>query len=427
MIAQSHVAATSARPMTMTEKALARASGRESVRPGDLVVVRVDRAVLTETQFAPNSINWREPRHIANPESIAIVADHAVPAPTVRDAAAIKYAREFSERFDLRFFDVGGSGISHELVAENRLARPGEVLLCADSHTCASGAFNCAARGVGGLEMVSVVCTGETWFVVAPSVLVTLTGELPPHCDGKDAFLAIAQEYGSADNRNLEFAGPGVTGMSLHHRRTVATQCMEIQAGFVMFPCDDVIRDHFSDLVNPVHADPEAEYDEQWRVDLSQVVPKVATPGGVVGNVTDVTKVAGLQLDQCFIGSCANGHLEDFRLAAETLRGRKVAKGTRLIVTPASQQIHAEASRAGYVADIIEAGGIVTNSTCGACYGYHMGVLADGERCLTASTRNFKGRMGSAEAEVYLASARTVAASAVAGEIIDPRELTNED
>lgn len=412
-------------PMTMTEKILARASGRDAVAPGDLVVVDVHRAVVTETSLAPNSINWREPKVIANADAVSIVVDHAVPAPAVRDADAGQYARHLADEFGIEIFDVGTGGISHELMAEHRLARPGEILLCADSHTCASGAFNCAARGVGGLEMVGVVTTGKTWFVVAPSVRVTVTGTLDPACDGKDAFLAMAERYGSADNKNLEFVGPGIAGMSMHDRRIVATQCMEVNAGFVLFPCDEVVRAHFPDEVTGVEPDPDAQYAEEWELDLSAVVPKVATPGGVVGNVTSVEELVGLHLDQCFVGSCANGHLEDFRVVAEVLAGNHVARGTRLIVTPASQEIAADAAALGYTETILRAGGIVTNATCGACYGYHMGVLGDGERCLTASTRNFQGRMGSPDAEVYIASTRTVAMSAVAGHIIDPSEVAH--
>lgn len=416
------------RPMNTVEKILARASGRAFVSPGDLVVVDVDRAVLTESQLAPNGLAWREPTQVAHPERVAIVADHAVPAPTVRDADAMRYARTFADHFGVKMFDVGaGGGISHEVMAENRLARPGEILLCGDSHTCASGAFNCAARGVGGLEMVSILATGQTWFVVAPTIRVELTGALPAGCDGKDVFLALAQRYGSAENHNLEFAGDAIAGMSLHTRRIIATQGIEIGAGFVLFPCDELTRSHFDELVVGVEPDEDAEYAAVWQLDLAALVPKIAEPGGIVGRVKDASEAVGVRVDQCFVGSCANGHLEDFRVVASIVAGRKVAAGTRLIVTPASQAIYAAAVREGYVATILEAGGIVTPSTCGACYGYHMGVLGDGETCITASTRNFKGRMGSPNAEVYLASTRTVAESALAGRVAVPKEFSHAD
>jgi 3-isopropylmalate/(R)-2-methylmalate dehydratase large subunit len=274
--------------------------------------------------------------------------------------------------------------------------------------------------------MLQVACTSATWFVVAPSIRVELTGELPPNAEGKDVFLALAGAHGSAGNANLELVGDGVRALSLRDRRTIATQCAEIDAEFAIFACDDAVTSHLAERgvseLSPVAADPDASYAATWSLDLAKVAPKVATPGKIVGNVVDAGALSGVRLDQCFIGSCANGQLEDFRIAAETLAGRCVAHGTRLIVTPASQQVYLDAVRAGYVATITEAGGVVTNSTCGACFGYHMGVLGDGEVCLTASTRNFKGRMGSPTSEVYMASTRTVAASALAGTIVDPRE-----
>jgi 3-isopropylmalate/(R)-2-methylmalate dehydratase large subunit len=411
----------------MIEKILARSSGASSVSPGEVVVAEVDQTIVLDMQTLPNAVNWRTPLHVAKPDRVAVVLDHTVPSPSVGDAVGAQRARELAERFGLRLFDLGGHGISHQLIAEHGLARPGELLLCADSHTCASGAFNCAARGVGGLEILQVLCTGSTWFVVAPTVKVVLSGTLPEFCEGKDVFFELAKRYGSAENSNLEFGGTGLGALSLHDRRTLATQCAEINAEFVLFPADQVVRDYLAergieDSV-PVEADDDAEYRGLWELDLGEVEPQVAAPGGVIDNVRSAGELRGVALDQCFIGSCANGHLEDFATAAAILRGRKVAAGTRLIVTPASQQVYLDAVRAGHVETIVEAGGTVTSSTCGACFGYHMGVLGDGETCLTASTRNFKGRMGSPSAEVYMGSTHTVAASAVAGFIIDPREL----
>ncbi len=357
-----------------------------------------------------------------------MILDHGAPAPTTRDANGHHLAREFCERFAIDdFFDIGDHGICHQIIAEHGLARPGELLLCSDSHTCAGGAFNAAARGVGGIEMIQIICTGTTWFVVAPTVRVELSGKLGPACEGKDVFLALAGAHGSAENRNVEFVGGGVGALSLHDRRTVATQCAEINAEFAIFSSDSVIEAYLAERgveePSPVEPDAGADYDDTWTLDLGAVEPQIATPGKIVGNVAPVTQQRGTRLDQCFIGSCANGHLEDFAVAASVLDGRKVAPGTRLIVTPASQRVYLDAVRAGYVATIMEAGGVVTSSTCGACFGYHMGVLGKDEVCLTASTRNFKGRMGSPSSEVYMASARTVAASAVIGAITDPREL----
>jgi len=421
-------AAGPATAMTAVEKVLARASASEAVAPGDIVVTAVDRAVLLDMQFSSTAIGWREPRRLAHPERLAVVIDHAVPAPSVNDADGARRARTFARRFGVRdFFDVGDHGICHQVIAERGLARPGELLVCSDSHTTAAGAFNCAARGVGTLEMLAVACTGSTWFIVAPTIEVVLTGELATGCEGKDVFLALASRFGSAHGANLEFRGDGVGGLSLHDRRTVATQCVELDAEFALFPCDERLRAHFAALgiaiATPVAADEGACFAARWELDLATLEPLVARPGGVLGNVESARSAAGVQLDQCFVGSCANGHLEDLALAARLLAGRRVASGTRLIVTPASQGVYLEAARRGYLEPIVAAGGVVTNSTCGACFGHHMGVLGEDEVCLTSSTRNFAGRMGSPRAAVWLGSTATVIASALAGRITDPRDL----
>jgi len=425
-------ARASAAPMTATEKVLARASGRDRVSAGDIVVTSVDRAVLLDMQFSSTAVQWREPQRVAHPERLAVIIDHAVPAATANDALGARRARAFVARFGLSdFFDVGDHGICHQVIAENGLARPGELLVCSDSHTTAAGAFNCAARGVGTLEMLAVACTGSTWFVVAPTIEVSLGGRLAAGCEGKDVFLALAQRFGSAAGANLEFVGGGIAGLSLHDRRTIATQCVEIDAEFVLFPCDEVVRDHLAARGVPaatgVTADAGSDLAARWELDLAALQPLVARPGGVVDHVEGAGEVGEIRLDQCFIGSCANGHIEDLALAASLLAGRRIARGTRLIVTPASQRVFLEAARRGYLAPIVEAGAVVTNSTCGACFGHHMGVLGDGEVCLTSSTRNFAGRMGSPRSEVWLGSTRTVIASALAGRIADPRTLVARD
>lgn len=410
--------------MTMVERILARGAGQSEVRVGDVVVCEVDRIVLIDLPF----IDWIEPLRLVDPERLAVIIDHAVPAPSVADAQAAATARAFVERWGIRrFFDIGRHGISHQVLAENGLARPGEVLACTDSHTCAAGAFNTAARGLGPLEMVSIACRGHTWYRVAPTVRYELEGRMPPGVSGKDVFLHIANEYGEATNHNVEFGGPGVASMPLNDRRTIATQGAEIGADFTTFPCDDVVREYLRGRTEEdwqsADADADARYADLRVVDLDRIPPYVARPGRVIGNALPVCEVEEVRLNQCFIGSCANGQIEDLRIAAEILEGQQVARGVRLIVTPASQAVYLEAVQRGYVATLSAAGALVTNSTCGACFGYHMGVLAPGEVCLTASTRNFRGRMGSPDADVWMASPATVAASAVTGRITDAREL----
>ncbi|GAA1391524.1 aconitase/3-isopropylmalate dehydratase large subunit family protein [Pseudonocardia kongjuensis] len=411
--------------MTMVEKILARASGRPAVQAGDTVVARVDMNVLIDLMFT----RWPDPLTIADADRTAIVLDHAVPAPSVVDADAGVLARRFAARFGIdRFYDVGRHGICHQVIAENALALPGQVLTCTDSHTCAGGAYNNAARGLGPVEIVSILCTGETWYGVAPTIRYELTGALPAGITGKDVFLHLAGTWGDATNHTLEFGGPGLASLPMNDRRTIATQGAEVSADFSVFEFDERcaahLREHGADPdFTPAHPDPDAAYVDTREIDLGALHPYVARPGRVSANAVPVPDVEDRAVHQCFIGSCANGQLDDLRIAAEILDGRQVARQVRLIVTPASQQVYRDAVRLGYVQAIADAGAVVTNSTCGACFGYHMGVLGAGEVCLTASTRNFRGRMGSPDAEIYMASTATVATSAVTGRITDPRTV----
>jgi 3-isopropylmalate/(R)-2-methylmalate dehydratase large subunit len=408
----------------MAEKIMASRAGVSSVKPGDLVVCQVDMAVQLDRSFATFT-----PKRIADPDRVAVVMDHAIPAPTEWDAELQIRARDFVKRFGVtRFFDVGDHGICHQVILEQGLALPGELLACGDSHSSASGALNCASRGLGSLEMIQVVCTGQTWFKASPTVRILLEGTKPPGVFGKDIFLHIAAVVGSVEGHNVEFGGPGVHGLGLDDRSTIATMCTEISANFATFPADDVILKHLEPLADrpfePVESDPDAVYARTYTIDLGGLRPYVARPDSVPKNCVTVDELEeGIAIDQAFVGSCANGKLEDLRVAAAICRGRRIADGVRFIVTPASQRIYAQAVRLGYVIDLVEAGAVVTNSTCGACHGGHLGLVGPGEVCLTSSTRNFKGRMGSAEAKIYMASSATVAASAIAGTITDPTPL----
>jgi 3-isopropylmalate/(R)-2-methylmalate dehydratase large subunit len=271
------------------------------------------------------------------------------------------------------------------------------------------------------------MCTGKTWYQVAPTIRYELVGEKPAHISGKDIFLYVAGTYGDATNHNLEFGGPGLASVPMNDRRTIATQGAEVSADFTTFPADELCRaflDARADRAyTPADPDGDAQYAARREIDLTALEPYVARPGGVANNAVPLSEIEQRPVHQCFIGSCANGQIEDLRIAAEMLRGHRVADGVRLIVTPASQRTYNEAVKLGYVETLSDAGAIVTNSTCGACFGYHMGLLGAGEVCLTASTRNFRGRMGSPDAEIYMASPATVAAAAIAGHIINPREL----
>jgi 3-isopropylmalate/(R)-2-methylmalate dehydratase large subunit len=414
--------------MTMAHKVLAARSGLAEVRPGQIVVTDVDLIVMADTVFSQTPDCMPDDlKKVAHPERVAVLMDHAVPAPTIRVANAHRRAREHAARLGFRrIADVGRGGIEHQLIFEECLALPGQLVASNDSHTSAAGVLNCAARGLGLADIFQLVCTGKTWYKVSPTVKFRLEGALPFGVYGKDVFLAIAEKYGSQEGHDIEFEGPGLESMPLDDRATLSTMCTELNANFVMMPADRLVREHIASVTNEpfdaVESDPDAEYAAVHVVDLDELAPRIAMPNSMNRNVRSASSIGEerVKVDQAFIGSCANGKLSDLRVAAEIVRGRRVADGVRFIVTPGSQAIYLEALRLGYIETLIVAGALVTNSTCGACAGGHMGVLAPGEVCITSSTRNFKGRMGSPDAQIYMGSSATVAASAVEGHIADP-------
>jgi 3-isopropylmalate/(R)-2-methylmalate dehydratase large subunit len=413
--------------MTIIEKILARASGAATIGPGDLAVVDVDLAVLIDLSFSPSS--WREVLKVHDPDKVVVVFDHDVPASN-RDTAAMHVrGREFVRRFGIsRFHDVGpDQGISHVVVAENAYCLPGTVMACSDSHTCSAGALNCAARGLGAPDLLYALTTGKTWFRVGETVRYDFDGQLAEGVSTKDLFLHIAGTYGDHANRNVEFGGPALAHLSIDARRTLTTMGAELSAEFATFEPDDVLIDYVKARnpapFEPQYPDPDAGYAARHRIALDKLQPMIALPDRVIRNTVPVEEAAGEPIQQAFIGSCANGTLDDLAEAARVLTGRRVAPGVRLLVTPGSQRIFAAAAKAGYVQTLLEAGAVVTPATCGACYGGHMGVLGPGETCITASTRNFRGRMGDPTARIYMASPATVAASAVAGRIAHPGRI----
>ena len=415
--------------MTIAEKILAKKSGRDRVAAGDLVTVNVDTVVLFDNNFMPSI--WQDVLKMEHPERVVVILDHRVPAPTIQSAGAHRTARKFVEKFNIaRFHDVGGTqGICHQVVADEGYALPGTVLVCSDSHTCSAGAFNCIARGVGGPDVMYSATKGETWFRVGTTVRYEITGALRKGVTTKDVFLHIAGTYGDHATQNVEFGGPGVAGLSMSARKTLSTMGAELSCEFATFEADEVLADYLracgKTKIEPVHPDRDAKYFDVRRLDLSKLEPLVALPDSVLNNSRAVGEVAGTKVDQAFIGSCANGTLDDLTLAAQVLAGRKVSPQMRLIVTPGSMHVYREALRTGVIAALAEAGAVITNPTCGACGGGHMGVLGPEEVCITASTRNFKGRMGDPSSKVYMASPATVAASAIKGAISDAREFLN--
>jgi 3-isopropylmalate/(R)-2-methylmalate dehydratase large subunit len=352
-----------------------------------------------------------------------------VPAPDKDSAEAHAYGREFARRFGIRrLHDVGPEqGVSHAIVADNAYALPGTVLVCSDSHTCASGAFNCAARGIGGPDLLAAITTGKTWYRVGETVRYDLAGALRPGVSAKDLFLYLAGTYGHHTNRNVEFGGPGLANLSIDARRTIAAMGAELSAEFATFECDERLVEYVKARnpapFTPVAPDPDAAYADRRTIELDRMEPLVALPDAVIDNSVPVSQVAGEKIDQAYIGSCANGSLDDLAEAARVVKGRRVAPGVRLLVVPNTQRVYQAAVKAGYVETLVEAGAVVTSATCGACFGGHMGVLGPGETCITASTRNFKGRMGDPSARIFMASPATVAASAIAGCIADAGEF----
>jgi 3-isopropylmalate/(R)-2-methylmalate dehydratase large subunit len=414
--------------MTMVEKILARCAGQSRVGPGDIVSCKVDWAVEFELPFA-RSHNRPIPNKVWDASRIALILDHVVPAPTVVMAEGLKAARDFAKRVGIKhFFPEGRHGICHQLVAEMGFALPGTLLACGDSHSSANGAFNCASRGLGAMEMLYVLCKGETWFEVCPTVRYVLKGEMPDYVYSRDVIHYIAGAYGEHANQNVEYVGPGLRSLTIADRQTIATMSTELSAEFATFECDDktdaYLRDRAKEPYTTVFSDADAKFADVRTIDLGALEPQIVLPHFVPKNVRPLSEVAGLKIDQGFIGSCANGRIEDLRIAAGILKGRSVHPDSRLIITPASTQVAKDAAREGLIEIFLDSGAVFTNSTCGACNGGHMGLIAAGERCLTSSTRNFKGRMGSKDSEILMASPATVAASSIMGVVCDPRNLS---
>lgn len=413
--------------MTMLEKIMARCSGQSRIEPGDILSCRVDWAVEFDLPFA-RSHHRPIPNKVWDTSRIVLILDHAVPAPTVTMADGLKAAREFAkERGIKHFYPEGRQGIVHQLVAEKGFALPGTLLACGDSHSSASGAFNCAARGLGSMEMLYILCKGETWFEACPTVRYVLEGRLSEGVYARDVLHYIAGFYGEHLNQNVEYVGSGLKHLDIAARQTIATMSTELSAEFATFEFDDqteaYLKDRAQEAYSPVFSDQDAKLSDVRSIDLDNLEPQVVMPHFVPHNVRPVREVVGLKIDQAFIGSCANGRIEDLRVAAQILKGRSVHPESRLIITPASTQVAIDAAREGLIEIFLEAGAVFTNPTCGACNGGHLGLIGAGERCLTSSTRNFKGRMGSKDAEILMASPATVAASAITGAVRDPRKL----
>jgi len=413
---------------TFAQKVLAAKSGARHVEPGQIVTVRPDH-LLMHDNAAPivSKVSADLDKYGLHDSSVpVIVLDHVVPASNEKTATSHKKIRDFVAKFGVRNFFDAGEGICHEILVAKGLAAPGSVIVGSDSHTCTYGAVGSFATGIDRTEAAAILLTGKTWLKVPQSLKVVVRGKLRPPASAKDLVLTIIGDIGAdgANYLSVEFHGE-VGSLSMEERLTIANMGVEMGAKNAVFPVDDLTRRYLAEARapkgwKPVWADKDAGYIRTLEYDLARIVPVVAQPHSV-DNVVPARSLKDVKIQQFLVGTCTNGRLGDLRAAAAILKGKKVAAGSRLIVLPASREVMLAATRDGTIATLIGAGAMVLPPGCGPCLGAHQGVLAPGERCLSTANRNFKGRMGCADAEIYLASPATVAASAIAGKIVEPR------
>lgn len=414
--------------MTMTQKILARRAGLPSVKAGQLIEADLD-LVLGNDITAPVAIremNRFRKEGVFDKDKIALVPDHFVPAKDIKSAENCKCVREFAHRNKItNYFEVGQMGIEHALLPEQGLVAPGDVIIGADSHTCTYGALGAFSTGVGSTDMAAGMATGKAWFKVPSAIQFHLTGKLNPKVSGKDVILHIIGMIGvdGALYQSMEFTGPGVGALSMDDRFTISNMAIEAGGKNGIFPVDEKTlayeKEHGAAEGVIFEADPDAEYEKTYEINLSEIKPTVSFPH-LPENAKTFDEIPEIRIDQVVIGSCTNGRISDLRSAAAILKGRHVAEGMRCIVIPATNRIYLEALKEGLIETFIEAGAVVSTPTCGPCLGGYMGILAAGERCVSTTNRNFVGRMGDTTSEIYLASPATAAASAIAGVIADP-------
>nr|WP_326185802.1 3-isopropylmalate dehydratase large subunit [uncultured Oscillibacter sp.] len=417
--------------MTMTQKILAAHAGLPEVRAGQLIQARLD-LVLGNDITTPVAINEFEAAgfdKVFDKSRIALVMDHFAPNKDIKAATQCKQCRAFARKFDIdHYYDVGDMGIEHALLPEKGLVAPGEAVIGADSHTCTYGALGAFSTGVGSTDMGAAMAAGETWFKVPSAIKVYLTGKLRPYVSGKDVILTLIGMIGvdGARYQSLEFTGPGVASLTIYDRLTICNMAIEAGGKNGIFPVDDVTRAYVAERVDrpwtAYEADEDAEYERTVEIDLSTVDCTVAYPH-LPENAHSAREGHDIAIDQIVIGSCTNGQLADMAAAAEILKGHHLAKGVRGIVIPATMRVYRECMRLGYTDIFLDAGCIVSTPTCGPCLGGYMGILAEGERCVSTTNRNFVGRMGHVKSEVYLASPAVAAASGIAGHISHPEEV----
>lgn len=417
--------------MTMTQKILAAHAGLDSVVPGQLIEANIDLALANDITgpVAIRELKKADMDKVFDRTKVALVMDHFAPNKDIKSAEQCKECRDFARKHDIvNFFDVGRMGVEHALLPEQGIVASGDVIIGADSHTCTYGALGAFSTGVGSTDCAAGIATGKAWFRVPSAIKFNLTGKLNPWVSGKDVILCIIGMIGvdGALYQSMEFQGEGIASLSMDDRFSIANMAIEAGAKNGIFPVDEKTIEYMKGRAQhePVvfAADDDAEYERVINIDLSTVPSTVAAPH-LPENTKPVTEFADVKIDQAVIGSCTNGRIEDMRIAAEILKGRKVADGVRAIVMPATQEVELQCIREGLAEIFIEAGAIISTPTCGPCLGGHMGILAAGERAISTTNRNFVGRMGHVESEVYLSSPAVAAASAITGYITDPASL----
>jgi len=415
---------------TFAEKLLGKKAGRE-VKAGEIIIAEPDIVMSHDNSAAIiHSFDKMGVKKVWNPEKIAIILDHVVPPASEEHARNHQAIRAFVREQKISSFFEIGTGICHQVIVEKGLAIPGRLILGADSHTTTYGALGVFASGIGRTELAAVWATGELWLRVPESILITLQGSLPPMVTAKDLMLAIigTLRADGADYKSVEFKISGQTNLSVADRLVLSNMSVEMGAKAGIFEVDEITHQWLADKgIEPdsyqtIHADPDARYERMFKFNLDAIEPQLACPH-TVDNVVPVGERLGQKIDQVLIGTCTNGRIEDLRVAASILKGNKVAPGCRLLVLPASREIYIQAVKEGIIATLAESGGVILNPGCGPCLGAHQGVLAPGEVCLSTANRNFRGRMGCRDAEIFLASPTTAAASAIRGVITDPREF----
>lgn len=420
--------------MTMTQKILADHAGLESVKAGQLIEANLDMVLGNDvtSPVAINEMNKFGKTSVFDKTRISLVMDHFTPNKDIQSAENCKQVREFAKKNDiLHYYDVGNMGIEHALLPEQGIVTCGDCIIGADSHTCTYGALGAFSTGVGSTDMAAGMITGKAWFKVPSAIKVVITGKKAPCISGKDVVLHLIGEIGvdGALYKSLEFTGDGIKELSMDDRLCISNMAIECGAKNGIFPVDEITKEYVEGRslreYKVYEADEDAEYDSVVEIDLSTLKPTVACPH-LPENTKTVDELDKIEIDQVVIGSCTNGRIEDMRTAASILKGRKVAKGVRCIVIPATQAIYLQCIKEGIAEIFIEAGAIISTPTCGPCLGGHMGILASGEVAVSTSNRNFVGRMGHTKSKIYLASPAVAAASAVKGYIADPRDFKED-